>query len=142
MQMNPSHLIDFLNVWGLWIAAGSLILLLINIAAIPYMIARIPEDYFTHHGRHRITQSSRHPLLQLMIVSLKNILGVMLLVIGVIMLFGPGPGLMTILFALMIMSFPGKYRMECWIINRPLILQGVNLMREKRGLAPLMPMQE
>jgi len=135
--MYLNHLIGFFDTWGLWIVAGSVLLTLTGIAATPYMISHIPEDYFTHHGRHRKNKDARHPLLRLTLVSLKNILGAALLVAGVIMLFGPGPGLMTVLIALVIMNFPGKYRLECWIISRQPVFQQVNAMRQKRGLAPL-----
>jgi len=139
MQVYLNHLIDFFDLWGVWIVTGSALLTLTGIAAIPYMISHIPEDYFTHHGRHRIGQGTRGPLLQFTIVSLKNLLGILMLLAGIIMLFGPGPGLITILFSLMIIDFPGKYRMECWIINRPLVLHQINAMRVKRDLAPLKP---
>jgi len=69
---------------------------------------------------------------------LKNILGSILLLTGFIMLFTPGPGLICMLVGLMIINYPGKYRLERWLIHRPLILQAVNAMRKKRSQPPLL----
>ncbi|ATX83062.1 Putative transmembrane protein (PGPGW) [Mariprofundus ferrinatatus] len=129
----------FFDAYGLWIAAGSIAMFVISLASIPFIVARIPVDYFHHHHRHRLNGDLRHPLVKLMLVILKNILGAILLVAGFIMLFTPGQGLLAILFGLMIMNYPGKYRLECWIIGRPMILSAVNNMREKHGQPPLIP---
>jgi len=102
-------------------------------------VARIPEDYFSHHHRHRITLAKGKTVLGLTVLILKNLFGAVLLVAGIIMLFTPGQGSLTILIALMIMNYPGKYALERWIIRRPLIFRGVNAMREKRGHPPLLP---
>jgi len=80
----------------------------------------------------------RHPVIEMAIVVLKNILGSILLLTGFIMLFTPGPGLICMLVGLMIMNYPGKYRLERWLIHRPLILQAVNAMRKKRSQPPLL----
>ncbi|MDT8377173.1 MAG: PGPGW domain-containing protein [Mariprofundaceae bacterium] len=105
----------------------------------PYIVAQIPVDYFTHHGRHRISQSNHHPAVRLALAGFKNMLGGLMLVAGFIMLFSPGQGLLTILFGLIIMNYPGKYRLECRIIRKPLILNTLNSMRRKQGKEPLLP---
>jgi len=137
MEAVWTYISEFFDVWGWWVAAGSIAMFVISLAAMPFIVARIPEDYFTHHGRHRMSQSSRHPFVELILVILKNLLGAVLLVAGFIMLFTPGQGLLSILFGLMIMNYPGKYRLECWIIRKPLIFSTVNAMREKQGELPL-----
>jgi hypothetical protein len=134
MQM----VIDYIQEYAVWIFIISLLSLIIGFISMPMLVVRIPVDYFSHHKRHRMSNSSRHPLTRLAIVSLKNLLGAMLLIAGFVMLFTPGQGLLSILFGLMIMNYPGKYRLECWIINRPLIFSTVNTMREKQGQPPLL----
>jgi len=133
MEAAWTFTIEFFDAWGLWLAIGSIAMFIISIAIMPYIVARIPVDYFTHHGRHRMSQSTRHPIIALFIAGLKNLLGAVLLLAGLIMLFTPGQGVLSILFGLMIMNYPGKYRLECWIIQKPLILNTVNSMREKQG---------
>ncbi len=129
----------FFEAYGLWIAIGSVGMFVISLASMPLIVAQIPVDYFTHHGRHRMSQSNHHPMIRLLLAGLKNMLGAILLVAGFIMLFTPGQGLLTILFGLIIMNYPGKYQLECWIIGKPMIFDTVNKMRGKQGKEPLLP---
>jgi hypothetical protein len=129
---------DFFREYAVWIFTLSLLSFVIGLISIPMLVARIPMDYFSHHKRHRMANSSRHPLIRLVMTSVKNLLGAILLVAGFIMLFTPGQGLLSILFGLMIMNYPGKYQLERWIINRPLIFSTVNTLREKQGQPPLL----
>ena len=130
--------VEFFEAYGLWIAIGSVAMFVISLASMPFIVAQIPVDYFTHHGRHRMSQSNHHPVIRLALAGFKNMLGAILLVAGFIMLFTPGQGLLSILFGLMIMNYPGKYRLECWIIGKPLIFDTVNTMRTKQGKEPLL----
>ncbi|MDX8389536.1 MAG: PGPGW domain-containing protein [Mariprofundaceae bacterium] len=132
-------LIDYFHEYAAWVVAISLLSFVIGIIMIPILVARIPVDYFSQHKRHRMANSSHHPLFRLILACLKNILGAILLIAGFIMLFTPGQGLLSILFGLMIMNYPGKYRLECWIINRPLIFNTINTLRQKQGQPPLSP---
>jgi archaellum biogenesis protein FlaJ (TadC family) len=134
MQM----VIDFLHEYAVWIFVISLLSFIIGIASMPWLVARIPVNYFSHHNRHRTPQKAHHPIVGLVLTGLKNLLGIVLVVIGIIMLFTPGQGLLSILFGLMIMNYPGKYRLECWIIKRPMIFNTINTMREKKGQPPLL----
>jgi len=133
------QILVFLNDYGFWLAIGSIAMFILSIAAIPLIVARIPVDYFTVLGHERQRQRRRHPLLHLLIMCIKNMLGSLLLIVGLIMLFTPGQGLLSILFGLMIMNYPGKYRLECSIIRKPLIFNTVNAMREKQNYPPLLP---
>jgi archaellum biogenesis protein FlaJ (TadC family) len=131
-------LYNFFHDFAAWILAISVLSFIIGMISIPMLVARIPVDYFTHHTRHRLANSSRHPLLQLLLACLKNAFGAVLIVMGIVMLFTPGQGLLTILFGLMLMNYPGKYLLERWIISRPLIFRSVNNLREKKGQPPLL----
>jgi hypothetical protein len=139
MTEQLNQVLIFFESYGLWIAAGSVIALVTGLAAIPYIVAAIPVDYFHYRRRHGLGGPASHPLIRVLVVSVKNLLGGILVVAGIIMLFTPGQGLLSILIGLMIMNYPGKYRLECWIINRPLILKTVNRLRDRRGQPPLLP---
>lgn len=132
-----AQLMNFFNLYGLWIAIGSVAMFVISLAAMPIIIARIPEDYFTHAGRSRMGETWRHPLLRLLSLCFRNMLGLIMVVAGFIMLFTPGQGLLSMLFGLMIMNYPGKYKLECRIVQRPLIFNAINSIRRKKGLSPL-----
>jgi len=136
-QLTP--VLDYFHQYGLWIATGSFVIFIVSLASIPYIVSAIPDDYFHYRHRHRSEERPAHPLVRLAIVSLKNLLGAILVCAGIIMLFTPGQGLLSILFGLMIMNYPGKYRLECWIIKRPLILKAVNRLRGRHGKSPLLP---
>lgn len=131
--------IQYLSEHAGWVVGLSLLSFVVSIASMPFIVARIPEDYFSHHHRHRFIFVKGRPVVGLIALVLKNLFGALLLLIGFVMLFTPGQGSLTILIALMIMNYPGKYALERWIIRRPLIFRGVNAMREKRGHPPLLP---
>ncbi len=126
-----------------WLLAGvSLASLLLSLLLLPWYVARIPEDYFSHPQRHRMVRQSRHPLLDGILVVLKNLLGALLVLAGVIMLFTPGQGLLTLLVGLMLMNFPGKYRLECWLVSRPGIWKSLNWLRRRSGRPQLLPVRK
>ncbi len=128
----------FFEAWAWWLLAASVAMFIISLAAMPLIVARIPEDYFTHHGRHRMAQNNHGVAKGLLLAGLKNMFGALLLMAGFIMLFTPGQGLISILFGLMIMNYPGKYKLECWIIRKPVVYRTLNYMRAKQGKAPLL----
>jgi len=133
------QMLVFLQHYGWWLALSSLIIFAISIASIPFIVARIPIDYFTPEGhqRQRERHQHHHPITRLIKQCIKNTLGAMLFIAGVIMLFTPGQGILSILFGLMIMNYPGKYRLECYIIRKPLIFNAINAMRQKQHKPPL-----
>lgn len=132
------QILEFFEIWAWWLLAASIIMFIVSLAAMPFIVARIPVDYFTHDGRRRMGQNNHGVVKGLLLAGLKNILGAVLLMIGFIMLFTPGQGLLSILFGLMIMNYPGKYKLECWMIRKPLLARSLNYMRAKRGKSPLL----
>lgn len=132
-----SSLIDFTIKHAALLTAISFLSLIVGMALVPYFVTRIPVDYFSHPHRHRLSKSSHHPVIQMMIIGFKNIIGAILVLTGFLLLFLPGQGLVTLLVGLMIMNYPGKYTLERWIIRRPHILPAVNWLREKSSHPPL-----
>lgn len=132
-----TELTAFLQVWALPIALASGALMLISLLMIPYIVAKIPADYFAHDRRHSLRENLRHPAVEFVLVSIKNLLGGLLLVFGLILLPGPGPGIITIAFGLSMMNFPGKYRLERRVVGHPRVLKGINAMRRRHGQPPL-----
>lgn len=108
-----------------------------TLAALPWLVTRIPPDYFAPPKRKRSRFAKQHPVLRLDILILRNLIGFVVFVMGVVMIATPGPGLITILAGLILMNYPGKYRLERWIIQRPPLLRAVNALRVKRGADPL-----
>lgn len=131
------ELLAFLEAWGGWITLVSSLLFLAGLVLSPFVVVRIPVDYFSYPDRHCLRRGQRHPLIGGLIMALKNGLGGLLLLAGMIMLLGPGPGLITMFFGFYLMNFPGKYRLERWFIHQPAVLRRVNAMRIRRGQPPL-----
>ncbi len=118
-----------------WLSAG---LLLVSLAVIPWIIIKIPENYFTEHYRVRLSTSGQHPLLAQLFTGLKNLIGFCLIILGILMLILPGQGVLTILIGLFLMNFPGKYKLERKIVSLPKILKSLNWIRYKAKKPPLM----
>jgi hypothetical protein len=97
----------------------------VSVLALPWLIARIPADYFSpEHARLK-----RHPVL----TALRNLLGVVLLLTGILMLFLPGQGLLTIVAAVIFMDFPGKRRLERSFVKLAPVLRTMNAIRKRAG---------
>lgn len=120
-----------------WLITASVAMFLIGVLLVPAMIVRIPADYFRHDRRRPLSRSGRHPLAALLLTGAKNLLGAVLLVVGVLLLFLPGQGLLTLLVGLMIMNYPGKFVVERWLVRRPHVLPALNWLRARYGRAPL-----
>ncbi len=117
----------------------SLVCFVGTLLLVPYVIWRLPSDYFQRERRPR--QRPRSPGWWLVMVA-KNLLGLLALIFGVAMLVLPGQGLLTILIGLVLIDFPGKYRLERWLVSRRRLQSAVNWIRAKRKLPPLLPPSE
>lgn len=133
-----------LEVWaeGLgWLAAFSVLTFVGSLLVLPLVAARIPADYFCSDRRGKTLWRKRRPGLRMLVLILKNMLGLVLFLAGVLMLFLPGQGLLTIFIGILLMDFPGKYRLERYIISRGPVLRGINWLRRRSGVAPLEVME-
>lgn len=119
-----------------WITGASLLSAIATLLAMPWVVTRLPEDYFNHPERESWRRSKSEPVVALLLGLLKNAVGAVLLCLGVVMLFTPGQGVLTILAGLLLMNFPGKYRLERWLVQRPGVLKSLNWLRTRRGQAP------
>ena len=115
----------------IWLGSSSALLFVVTLATLPLLITRIPEDYFTHKDRHKIT--AKHPLLRILLIVIKNLWGYIFILVGIALIFLPGQGLLTIFIGIMLIDFPGKYRFECWLVKKRYILNSLNWVREKNG---------
>lgn len=129
---------DTLQKFGVaWVAIG-VISLVITIISLPVIIVRLPADYFVRERRVRLLNTQLHPVLGWGALALKNLVGLALLVLGAVMLFVPGQGVLTMLIGLMLMNFPGKYRLEQRLVRRPAVLRTLNRIRNRWQRPPLL----
>ncbi len=126
-----------MSAWFWWLSTVSLVTFVTSLATLPWLVSKIPTDYFCHQRREPAPWKDAHPVLRLVMIALKNLLGVILLVGGIIMLLIPGQGILTIAMGLLLMDYPGKYRLERRIAAIPAVLRGLNWLRARRNVPPL-----
>jgi hypothetical protein len=115
----------------------SALIFTISLLSLPWLVAQIPEDYFASEDRAETTWKTHHPVVRLFILIIKNLLGYILLLGGILMLFMPGQGILTIVAGLLLMDYPGKFSLEKRIAGSPAIFKGLNWLRNKAGKPPL-----
>lgn len=116
-----------------WLVVFSGFSFLATLIAVPIILIRLPQDYFSFPHRHRIPWQSRNRFLRVPLLVIKNLLGVLFILLGILMLVLPGQGLLTIVIGLVLLEFPGKYNFERWAVNRPPVLHAINWIRTKSG---------
>lgn len=116
----------------LWIASLSLGAFVLSILILPLIIIRLPADFFVREPSLPVQLSP----LRLCLKLLKNALGLIFLVAGFIMLFIPGQGILTMLFGVSLMDFPGKRRLQNWIVGMPRVHRSLNWLRRKTYREP------
>lgn len=114
-----------------WFGISSLFMFLLSLLFLPWLLNKIPADYFMHKEEQRKFK----PLSPMNII--RNLLGLLVLLSGILMLVLPGQGILGILLGLTLMNFPGKYTLERWVITRKGVLESINWLRKKGGQPPL-----
>ncbi len=126
------------NANVLWIlAVFSLITFFVSLAVVPFLLIRIPSDYFSHKKRQRPLVKNNNPFVRGVFIVGKNVVGYVLIVLGITMLFIPGQGLLTVLLGIILIDFPGKYRFERWLVLRKHVLRSINWLRQRSNREPL-----
>lgn len=103
---------------------------------VPWILVRLPADYFSLHREKRVPVKPvkpQHVVVRVVLLVGKNLLGAVLLLMGVAMLVLPGQGLLTILIGLLLIDFPGKYRVQRYLVTRRPVLRSINWLRRRRG---------
>ena len=118
-----------------WFALFSIVGFVIGVMLVPVLVSWIPADYFVPQKRQVIDR--RFPITSLVFLAIKNVIGAILVSLGLLLLFLPGQGILTLLLGLMIMNYPGKFALERWLVMRPKVLPAINWLREKRDYPPL-----
>ena len=115
-----------------WMTAGSVVFFVGSLVVVGVVIVRLPPDYFQSEKRRRAERKGG-----LLLRIGKNVLGAVLILAGIAMLVLPGQGVLALLIGVMLTDFPGKYRVERWLLSRGKVLKGANWLRRKFGAPPL-----
>jgi len=132
-----------MNLPGTWEEIGIAVLVfavstLVSTGIVGAFLVLIAEDHFVARqtGLGRKFQS---PVVQLLWRIGKNVLGVLLVVVGIVLSLPgiPGQGLLTIFVGILLLDIPGKRKIELRIVRRPRIRRTIDRLRERFGRAPL-----
>jgi len=124
---------------GLGVFAVSFI---VSLATVVWVVLKLPADYFRDPPEHNQqgTSASNLPT-RIMIALVRNLLGLLLVVAGVILSLPgvPGQGILTIILGLMLMQFPGKRYLEKRFLAQPRVLAILNRIRRRYGRDSFLP---
>ena len=120
-----------------WLGGSSILIFAFSLIGISWLVAQIPEDYFLHETRHPSLWKVKTPILRLIILIIKNVLGAFLIIGGLMMLVLPGQGLLTIVTGFLFVDYPGKFKLERKMVAYPAIFNSLNWIRAKSNKAPL-----
>ncbi|MBA2621671.1 MAG: hypothetical protein H0U87_10780 [Acidobacteria bacterium] len=125
--------------WGKILLGATLFLasFALSILIVAIVMVKIPANYFSTHYQRKFLPNTPFLVRWGAVVS-KNIVGFLLIIAGIVMLIGPGQGILTILIGLMMMDIPGKRPLEAKLIQRPAILSAVNNLRARYNKSPLL----
>lgn len=123
--------------WFAWIGAASLATVVASALLVPLLIRRIPHDYFLEDGAGSDWMRDRHPVIRLLFLVFKNLLGALLIIGGLIMFVTPGQGILTLVVGILLLNFPGKRRFEVWLVKRKPVHRAIDWMRRRAGRRPL-----
>ncbi len=118
------------------LTALSIVFFVGSLIAIPFILVRLPTDFFDTRVP-RQWMENHHPVLRLLGHLAKNVVGAIFVFAGFLMLFLPGQGILTMLIGITMLDFPGKRKLEAKMIGQPAVLNAINGMREKFGKPPL-----
>jgi hypothetical protein len=110
-------------------AVFSIVAVVASVLLVPRYLARLPRDFLIHDS------SARHPSALLRV--LRNLLGLLLVLLGVVMLVLPGQGLITLLVGVLLLDVPGKHALAQRVLGRPRVLSVVNKLRARHHAEPL-----
>lgn len=130
---------ESLTPGGIAIGVGLFLFsLAVSFAAIAVVMLKIPANYFSTHYVQDFLPNSPF-IVRWGAVVLKNILGVVLIGLGIILSLPgvPGQGILTILLGLIMLDIPGKRPIEARIIKRPAVFAAINGLRSRYNKPPL-----
>jgi hypothetical protein len=127
---------DFLNSITLQGALLSFLVFVItfatSLAIVSLVLVKLPATYFKR-SHDRTFLVNHPPIVRVLAIIGKNLLGGVLVVVGIVLSLPgvPGQGALTILLGIMLLDFPGKQRFEYWLVSRPKILNAINKLRHR-----------
>lgn len=127
-----SHPEFFIGLFAL-----SVVAFFTTLIAVPTILVKMDKDYFREDHTLKGQLARSHPLVRIFFLLGKNLLALVLLIVGVALLFLPGQGLLTLVLGILLLDFPGRHKLQKSLISRPAILKMVNQLRSRYRRPPL-----
>tara|TARA_A200000113_G_scaffold110479_2_gene99169 strand:+ start:235 stop:675 length:441 start_codon:yes stop_codon:yes gene_type:complete len=115
----------------------SLFIFFASILSLPWLVSKIPEDYFLKETSRFIFWRNQFPYIWPLIIIIKNVTGVLMLISGLVMLVTPGQGILTIFIGMIMLDYPKKSMIEKKIILNKSVLPKLNWLRRKVNKNPI-----
>jgi len=126
--------------WAYVLSAAALfsVSFVVSLLLVVAVLVKLPATYFLK-GPQRQLWVDRHPAVRFLLGLAKNLLGLVLVAVGILLSLPgiPGQGLLTVLIGLMLLDFPGKRRLLGRLVSRPRVLAAINRLRDRFGKPPL-----
>lgn len=109
-----------------------------NLALVSLILVKIPADYFQDSPRSKFL-ANKSPVVRALAIIGKNLTGVLLVILGILLSLPgvPGQGVLTILLGIMLLDFPGRRSLERRIVGRPKVFNAINKLRRRFAKPPL-----
>jgi len=114
------------------VTVSSVALLCLTVFLTPWLVTRLPEDYFIRAPSRELDSSGWRSFRKV----LRNIAGVTIIAAGLVMLVIPGPGLITVVVGLTLCDFSTKRTLLRKLLSQPPILRSLNWMRNRANKPP------
>jgi hypothetical protein len=113
-----------------WLAGGTIAGIIVTTVVVIVLVVRMPADFFTAPAK-----KPAHPVLAVG----KNVLGVIVALVGILLSLPliPGPGLPLIVLGVSLTSFPGKRKLELWMLRRKWLVAPLNRLRKHFHKPPI-----
>jgi hypothetical protein len=121
-----------------WTAAIGIGAFVLSVVVGMAVVVWLPADYFVRSpAAHGFWHA--HRALRILLLLAKNLVGGLLLLLGVVLALPlvPGPGLLFMLIGIGLLDFPGKRALERRLLRVPRVLAGVNRLRARFGKPPI-----
>lgn len=106
----------------------------LSLGLVALVLVRMPADYFMGDAPPSLFAGKARWIQTSAFVG-KNVLGVLLVLLGIALSVPgvPGQGLLTILIGITLIEFPGKRKLEQRIMRNPMVFAGANRIRRRFG---------
>ncbi|MGI9471334.1 MAG: PGPGW domain-containing protein [Rubripirellula sp.] len=124
-----------------WLVLGSAAMFVGSILVAWMLIVHMPADFLTRDCHAPTAFASRHPIIRWTWRIFRNVFGVLLVSVGLVMLVTPGQGILFIFLGATMVDFPRKQQVIRRLLGRKGVLNVINRVRRKANKPELTPVE-